>query len=120
MNNLEQLLTLAKGYIEQGWCQWFHAKDANEKRCDVNSPDAITWCATGAIIRATNETHFQHLTNKEKCVIANKALNALTDSIYDIYAFLYISAAKWNDQPSRTKAEVLEIYDHAIEKAKNN
>lgn len=96
-------LLRARELVEKGWTQKAYGRD--KTGCDqlsVLSEHCVSFCVTGAAIRAANE--------------AGLALTALSD---------YLAAAlgrrgippvleRWNDAPERTKEDALQLLDEAI------
>jgi len=50
------LLTRAYQDLQQGWCQHGEAVTDQDEPCQAHDPDAVRWCATGALQEA-----FHHL-----------------------------------------------------------
>lgn len=82
------------------WTQGYGARDANGKPIDPKSPRAVCWCLIGALAAAGAE---------EKQIFY--AAQWLTT------AGSWNTLPRWNDDPSRTQAEVLAAFDAAIEAA---
>lgn len=80
--------------IEQtGWCQNVYARAANGQGASVEDPNAVSYCARGAI----EVTHKNDLTD---------AIDRLYQGIHDKYRLTVI---EWNDAPERTKEEVIAV-----------
>ena len=99
MKTIKQILIEAKAKIEQGWCQKTDAKDKFGNFVSADSYAAVCWCSEGAIISVVG-------------------LNNQAEDTMDILRFITnCGIVKWNDAPERTKEEVLELFDKAIDKA---
>lgn len=96
-----QVLEGARRRLETGWVQGFFAADENGDGVDVNSPLACRWCSGGAIRVESDEDGVYYAA---RCLLTT--------------AIESISIADWNDEPGRTKEEVLEAFDKAIALAK--
>jgi len=46
------VLTRAADRLQQGWCQHHHAEDPYGTPCDPDDPEAVGWCASGALLEA--------------------------------------------------------------------
>lgn len=95
-----EVLTIARERIAKGWTQGTYAIDANGRKTIASADDAACWCLLGAIQGPSGfpkrEVVF-HLTNLASTV-----------------AGLPTTIAEWNDQPGRTRAEVLALIDQAL------
>lgn len=101
MTTLE-VLRGARAKIAQGWCQGTAARDANgvTSSCFMEL-GACSWCAIGAIYGAAPVDELGEAS-------ADAAIAALVTHVPGN------AIAPWNDSPSRTQAEVLELFDRAI------
>lgn len=88
-------LRIAKGRIEQGWCQGVLARDGHGEEITPNHPAAVAWCAFGAI--GTKEDALS-----QADLFLMKAHGPNTDVV------------SWNDAPERTREDVLALFDKAI------
>ena len=91
-------LIAARVRIAQGWCQRWWARDRLGLEVHSGSPEACYWCAAGAVNSTTNDFNVRGR--------AEAALNKVLGQDVRI----------WNDQPERTQAEVLALYDLTIER----
>ena len=94
-----QLLDCAAKYIAQGWTQNQNARDANGEGRAPGSPEAVCWCAQGALVAAhvklgINPRH------GEGAVVASRARDTLGDVV------LPATITEWNDAKERTWGEV--------------
>jgi hypothetical protein len=84
--------------IERGWTQGAIARDAIGFSVPSLGHDAARWCTVGAISRAA----------PDGCDVYWVALDLLRNVVGT-------SAIEiWNDQPTRTKEDVLAAFDKAI------
>jgi hypothetical protein len=91
MNEIDRILNDAADFVERGWCQYAMAVDALGNVVSDDDDTACAWCATGAILRASDgmDHFFPH------------ALKALAR---------YIGVKEvslWNDAEARTADEVI-------------
>ena len=82
-------------FIEKGWTQGYFARDSNGMICEHYEPQAVSWCIIGAI-RAEYPNDFSQ---RQKCY--NKLENILGSGLSSVVEF--------NDNPKRTKEEVLDL-----------
>ena len=80
-------------YVAKGWCQGMSARTANGDACRSDSPYACKWCIAGSIGIAYPEDI------QRRMIVSNK--------LYDVLGHSQIS--KWNDDPKRTQAEVVQL-----------
>ena len=106
MNTVE-ILRAARDKIAApgGWTRLANARDARGTRVPSQSPRAVCFCAIGAIgsqVELFGE-EFWKAAKKVEEVIQGIGYHRIPD---------------WNDHPSRTQEEVVEIFDRAIFNAK--
>ena len=80
-------------YITKGWCQGEFARDSQGEKCYLYSPAVSEWCLVGAIKEA-------YLQDNKKCRRAITKLQRKLNSL---------QFATWNDDPTRTQAEVVAL-----------
>lgn len=95
MKSVLQILTQARRLVKRGWCKGALARTVKGSVCSDDDPEAVEWCAFGAIWKASGR-----LPNR-------KALTCLQRSIRRDIGI-------WNDAWGRTKAQVLSAFDRAI------
>lgn len=103
---ISEILFAAADLIEpEGkWTQGCSARNAEGNSASATRPDAVCWCAVGAIWCAA-ESH------------TSKLADAATDELEQVLGGL-IAVGKWNDAPERTQAEVVAKLREAAEKAR--
>lgn len=103
MTTLE-ILEAGRARIEKGWCQGHYALTAeSEIPLSATGPPAA-WCAIGALIDVQSRP------------FPREADNFLEAAVMEWSG--YANVLRWNDEPGRTQADVLALYDRAIAKAK--
>jgi hypothetical protein len=85
----------ARALIERGWTQGHFARDEDGYPEHEGSPDAVCWCAMGAMSAADPN---------DKYGLYGALSHAIGDEMVGM----------WNDRIGRTKAEVLAAFDKAI------
>lgn len=103
MTNKETLIK-ARALIKKGWTQKYYAKDKDGNHLEIpfdgGEPEGATcYCTLGAIFAAAGWGY-----RGQDCKIL---IRKIIDG----------SITEWNDHPSRTKAEVLSLFDRAIQEA---
>lgn len=93
-----EVLRAARAKIEQGWTQHAPGRDANGDPVDIKR--ATCWCAIGACYAASP---LEQLPADEAVAMLSSVVPNGLISIF-------------NDAPGRTQAEVLEVFDRAVEK----
>ena len=107
-----QTLRYARKLIKHGWIQHFMSEDKHGNEVWPWETTAVCWCATGAVDavmpRPCADEDYDHVI---------KALYDVTNNDEPIPEGMdaLSMVQHWNDQPERTKDEVLAAYDEAIE-----
>jgi hypothetical protein len=93
---LNNILLKAMDLLEVGWCQHTAAKDGTGQVVSYDYPGACCFCLTGAIARA--------------CADFGEPVEIVIRDIIPLFkAKLRKSPIKWQDEPGRTKEEVLAL-----------
>lgn len=87
---------------EKGWTQGAHARDDRGVIVETESPKAVCFCVSGALRQARVNLH-EGLFD---------GLAGAADWFKEAAAIRSIPA--WNDAPTRTKVDVLAVFDKAI------
>ena len=98
---MKQTLIDARALIEKGWTQGYLAANPKGKQVPPEDPEACAFCMIGAMVRASHDSEV--------------SLNELRRAKTQLHGFG--SLADFNDTTGRTKAEILEVFDRAIEQA---
>ncbi len=109
-----EILIAARKLIEkeENWLQGIDAKTADGNMCSATHPAARMFCASGALANVCN--YYYHETRKAGRFL-NKAAGTPDEGANEIVGCPYII---YND--SHTHAEVLAMFDRAIELAKES
>lgn len=104
MSDVKLILIEARQKISEGWTQGAYARMSNEVddggKVSTDSRLATCWCSVGAVgAVAPHGVDYRATLNKLKEVMG-------WPSTADII--------QWNDAPTRTKDEVLDLFDRAI------
>jgi hypothetical protein len=102
---VKEVLTLARKYVREGWCQGSHAQDACGRPVSPASVFARKWSAAGALERAWASSENQFGAGLEAFEHANLALATAAGDV----------PQAWNDADGRTVEEVLEVLTGAVE-----
>ncbi len=85
-----------------GWCQGYYYKDKDGHDASSLHPEEINCaCALGALSMVEKEDQYLY-----------------TGAIKELEHLIGGTIANWNDHPGRTKEEVLNLFDRAIESVK--
>lgn len=98
-------LAAARARIAQGWCQGVPARSAQGAETDADADDAVSWCIYGALAKADCDVGGQH--HEHSANIIRHAVQR--------HGTMFVS--QWNDNPARTQADVLKLFDDAIASA---
>lgn len=103
MVDVFDVLTEARSWVDKGWTQGYPARTA-EGLCtrDVSDPEATSWCVVGGIWKALAELGVWSLEHDARVLFED---------------VVGCNPATWNDDPWRTKEQVLEALDRAIARA---
>ena len=104
VTNRINALHAARHLVAKGWTQCVSARDAWGRRVEYNNVMACSWCARGAVqkIVGHNPSEITHELNVTLLELGQP--NAII---------------AWNDEPGRTQAEVLALFDLTIERLSN-
>lgn len=101
---LEQVLDVlkkARSYVERGWISRAMARDSAGELVHPCDPYATCWCLSGAIRAAQGQKLIPQVE-----IEITKLLREVGGFNKPVY--------QWNDDPDRTKYEVLELLDRAL------
>lgn len=101
--NTVDVLRAARERIEKGWCQGDYARSKHGRVVDSDDPEAALWCASGALWAEVDLSQIDVYGHAQSLLERYVADDCIED---------------WNDAPGRDKAEVLNLFDKAIEEAK--
>jgi len=98
----KMILIEARQLIEKGWTQGTNARKIDGTPTTVDDPEAVCFCAIGAIMRA--EYDVRHLDYFVDILERLKRHHERYDP----------SISSWNDNRNRTKTQVIALFDKAI------
>ena len=109
----DEVFHLAKNYIEQGWAVNYEAYNLLGNPVASLADDAVAWCVLGALHKASYNKLNQFL---DTDIAYDLAANVFIDSLGDVMPSnpQRRNLADWNDEPGRTKQEVLTAFEQAI------
>lgn len=105
MKTTLQVLIDARALIEKpkAWIKGVNATNKLGKGCTSSSEDAVCWCMDGALMRSAQSAHLY------------EPGSAYWDAFYALNKLANGDFIAWNDKPERKHAEVLAVFDKAIE-----
>lgn len=109
--NTQEILIEARALIERParWTQLAFARDAAGVKVPVTSPNAVQWCAAGAVACVA------HTYGRMSCAEPLSFLHAAAERISTDTGLCFRSAMSLND--SGCHSDVLQMFNLAIEKA---
>ncbi len=105
MNDKIKLLTETKKIIEKGWVQGKFSTNASGEWCSHLSNDVEACCLKGAFNKAGKELNLFSTANN----ISDKLYDKLPKVTSGLCPIVF-----WNDDPKRTKEEVIQLLDEMI------
>ena len=90
--------------ISKGWCQNTNAQDDLGLTVSVSSPRASSYCLAGALSSSLGKYCDRYYDFSTEDLIYKKLHEKINTSVI-----------KWNDDPKRTKKQVLALLDSVIE-----
>ena len=115
--NLKQLIQAAKSVlVAKGWAQHWFVYDDKGQKCSIISDEAASFCGRGALDRIFYTPTDRGIYSWDLHEAASALLSEIakefgsTPAHLDPYTF-------WQDKNGRTKEEVLELFDRAIDRA---
>lgn len=105
MNNITDILVKAKALIDtpEKWIKGSNAEDGNGVVVSLEDKRAVCFCTVGAVLRVSEDIGVE-------C--------AALDLLYSFVKGEYDDIPEWNDTYNRTHAEVMAVFDKAIEISK--
>lgn len=100
------LLHAARARVQTGWTQRAYARDEWRRGVDPLDPEAIAWCLFGAVVAAAEGDGARMAPVLR---ILRRLVKAPDAEAADVTVIV-----TWNDQPGRTREEVLALLDDAI------
>lgn len=98
-----RVLLIAAELVRKGWVQCSMSKDAQGLNVPSTHPDAVCWCALGAINRAATGTRDEESGESAVRLLQNQVKSSIM---------------VWNDTPGRTAEQVakaMEVASYADE-----
>ncbi len=95
-----ECLRTARDLVQKGWCQRALARNRLGVACHELSPEAVEVCTMGAVLRAGRG-------NPHAIAAGWNVVGRLVGS----------QMGAWNDREHRTQAQVIGLFDRAIELA---
>lgn len=102
--SVKEDLVAARALVATGWTQGASALTVNGTETSPRASNAVCWCSVGAIFGGMQ--HASPDDEAQRFHLAKKALLPGGDPL-----------SQWNDAPGRTQAEVIALFDRAIEEA---
>ena len=112
--DIRQCLVLGRGKIapQDAWNQHVEARASDGTTVNCTNPRAVKFCALGAVRRAATEIKDRG----PDCELLYKAAtDALADQLATRVGYSDEDILRFNDKPGTRQADVLEIFDDAIE-----
>jgi hypothetical protein len=107
------MVSEARGLVVDGWCQRASARDRRGAEVPAWSEEARCWSLLGALLASW---HRHDADSRRADVVAHladaEALGGATQILGE--AVGTTSLARWNDEPLRTQADVIEAFDRAL------
>jgi hypothetical protein len=107
------MVSEARRLVAGGWCQGAHARDEAGLEVPSWSEEARSWSLLGALLASWHRQDSQdngdivaHLTDAH-------ALGEATEALGEVVGTAALDG--WNDDPDRTRADVLAVLDSAVE-----
>lgn len=100
---LKILIEARRAIAEIGWTQELYARDGRGYECHPRNVDAVCFCSIGALVRASDGSEAGYL---EAETVLSQAMGGFI--------------IPFNDEPGRTKGEILAAFDRAIASAERS
>ena len=112
-SGLAQLLEQARSVIATPatWCQGASARSMSGEADDWASASAVQWCGTAALSKARDAYGFRTGDRVRLVILTDNALDALQRALPGDWE----SVQSFNDYHETTHADMLAVYDRAIE-----
>ena len=104
--------------VKKGWTQGTMARNAARLAVGTRDEAAVSFCSAGAV----NKAMYNYGVDPWAVYKGSNGRDAVTNNIaYRALKAIYssdLSVAAWNDDPHQSKADVLAVFDKAIEAQK--
>ena len=120
MKSAIQVLIEARSMIEQEaqWTKYTHAKTSCGRRTEIESPEAVCWCANGAVDLAS-QWHGENV-RLEAVEMLSKVIEGDTSRIkYPKRHTPTVMVTIYNDSEETEHRDILAMFDKAIANYKN-
>ena len=111
-----KVLLDAANLVSTGWNQARYAESDDFMEVGPSTPEAASWCLMGALIRAYEMNGGDVFCDEDEGEIAwdshDPAVLDINDALVTVileHDPEFYSLPKWNDNPNRTKDEVVEV-----------
>jgi len=104
----KQILFGARELVHEGWCQGVDARDARGQRCAPWNRDARTWSVLGALVASEGDEPDVRAHSSASVAELGHAVALLAEAAGTR------TLQAWNDEPARTRDEVLAAFDRAL------
>jgi hypothetical protein len=106
------MLTGARRFVDAGWCQGAHARDDAGLEVPSWSEEARAWSLLGALLASWHRQDSQENGNVAAHLIDAHALGHATEVLGNVIG--NVSLERWNDDPGRSRAEVIDALERAL------
>lgn len=120
-SDVDRVLQNAQALIERGWCQRYGVTDRTGLPVPVRDAEAANFCIVGAVNRALSDLAVERDLMEEGQLIGELPLE-LQQLTFDAEHRLIqalprdrFSLPRWNDEVGRTKDQVVELFQRALE-----
>ena len=112
--NIAEIGQQAAAYVERGWTQNYAAVNTSAYPIEPNGPEAVAWCAYGALCAVVDSTVDEPSDELEE--ITSHLASLLPATVHSASKFMENShnadvhvVASWNDAGGRTAGEVAAV-----------
>ena len=105
------LIKRAREFVEKGWTQGVHARDADDQEVHPLASTACKWCANGALVAAVCEMLPDDRDERHGRLKACQ--RALLQELHETRFHFLVT---WNDSAETKHSQVLDLFDKTIKR----
>lgn len=118
MISTADVLARALAHVRAGWCRGTYAQNEHGEEVLETAPDAVAFCALGAIRRAAWDAWDAEIgaallrapSERECCEVRGEAVRVLCEALGFDGLDTHNEISEWNDARWRTAASVVEAF----------
>lgn len=109
----DSIIEGAAARLQIGWTQVNLAEDADGERCDPGDPDAVAWCALGAVQAAADALGYEDDVRRVRAALYRVAFVAGCADDDWVHGIEW-AVSHWNDDAGCTQEDIVLAFKQAL------